>query len=249
MRNNSMLLIALSILAVIKEVSSFTTISHSNCGYTITQHRQQQQIISRNVFFATRRSSNNKNNNINSNNITRRNMSSSAVLESPNANNNRNRRSSSFSDRMRNLVQRPAKKPAVKITNTTGRKLLKPENMHVATTLDDYKLLVGDEKNTIVIVRFFATWCKACQAIGPSFYRLARQHPNIKFVEVPVTDTNVELHQGLNVPSLPFAHIYHPTGGLVEEMKISKKFFRSFEDVVQSYVDGCCDVIDDDVLQ
>jgi len=154
---------------------------------------------------------------------------SSAVLESSTSKNNR-----SFHQRMRNLVS-PVKKP------TSNKRRLK--NMYVAHTLEDYKLLVGDEKDQIVIVRFFATWCKACQAIGPSFYRLAKQYQHIKFVQVPVKDSNADLHQGLNVPSLPFAHIYIPKEGhleLVEEMKISKKYFRDFEDVVQSYVESSC---------
>jgi len=241
MRYSSTTLITLiSFISVITEISSFTTIHH-NCGYT-TQSRQTRN----NAFFVTRRSSYN---NINNNNITRRNMSlsSSAVLDSRNTNNRRS--SSSFSDRMRNLVQSPVKKRTVPNNKTNTRN--KPKNLYVATTLDDYKSLVGDEKESIVIVRFYATWCKACQAIGPSFYRLAKNNPKIKFVEVPVTDTNAELHQGLNVPSLPFAHIYHPTGGLVEEMRITKKYFRDFEGVVQQYVDGCCEVIDEDdgVLQ
>jgi len=73
---------------------------------------------------------------------------SSAVLESSTSKNNR-----SFHQRMRNLVS-PVKKP------TSNKRRLK--NMYVAHTLEDYKLLVGDEKDQIVIVRFFATWCKVC---------------------------------------------------------------------------------------
>ena len=76
---------------------------------------------------------------------------SSAVLESSTSNNN-NR--SSFHQRMRNLA-----KPVKKSTTSNKRKL---KNMYVAHTLEDYKLLVGDEKEQIVIVRFFATWCKVC---------------------------------------------------------------------------------------
>ena len=46
----------------------------------------------------------------------------------------------------------------------------------------------------------------------------------------------------LGVPSLPFGHIYHPTGGLVEEAKISKKFFPNFSRAVNNYVEGACDL-------
>ena len=80
--------------------------------------------------------------------------------------------------------------------------------------------------------------------MAPLYYRLANTYPNVSFVEVPVTTKNVDLHQGLDVPSVPFGHIYHPTAGLVEEMKISKKYFPKFQDTVTVYVNECCDLVD-----
>ena len=40
--------------------------------------------------------------------------------------------------------------------------------------------------------------------MAPYFYKLAQAYKDIQFVEVPVTDKNANLHQGLGVPS--FAH-------------------------------------------
>lgn len=120
----------------------------------------------------------------------------------------------------------------------------RPNNVLVVNTLEEYKAVVADETEKIVVVRFYAKWCKACKAIGPSFYRLASTHPNVKFVEVPVTQQNANLHQGLGVSSLPFGHIYHPEVGLAEELRISKKFFARFETILQSYVYGSCDLPD-----
>ena len=148
MRNSTATLITLLSIIALIEVSSFSTI-HT------TQKRHFRSKLN-NAFFVTRRSSNN---NINSSNITRRNMSlaSSAVLDSRNTNNrnSNNRKSTSFSQRMRDSLQGPVKKRTTAAPNTR-----KPKNLHVATTLDEYKALVGDEKESIVIVRFFATWCK-----------------------------------------------------------------------------------------
>ena len=70
-------------------------------------------------------------------------------------------------------------------------------------------------------------------------------YEDVLFVDVPVTPENANLHQGLEVPSLPFAHIYHPDGGLVEEMKLSRKYFATFAKTLKSYVDRQCDVEDD----
>jgi hypothetical protein len=64
------------------------------------------------------------------------------------------------------------------------------------------------------------------------------EFPEIKFVEVPLTKENAYLHEGLGVPSLPFAHIYDPSVGLVEERKINKIFFTEFKDALKNYADG-----------
>ena len=85
---------------------------------------------------------------------------------------------------------------------------------------------------------------QACRAMAPYFYKLAQTYKDIQFVEVPVTDKNANLHQGLGVPSLPYGHIYHPSGGLVEELKINRKHFSKFAKVVHSYAQTTCDLID-----
>lgn len=64
--------------------------------------------------------------------------------------------------------------------------------------------------------------------------------PDVKFVEVPVQENNVNLHQGLGVPSLPYAHIYSPTAGLVEELRMVKGQFKNFQTIVETYRDGQC---------
>ena len=83
-------------------------------------------------------------------------------------------------------------------------------------------------------------YLQACKAIQPSFYRMSALYPHITFLEVPVTNHNVNLHQGLEVPSLPYGHIYYPDAGLVEEMKISKKYFPGLVKNVRWYDEGLC---------
>jgi len=144
---------------------------------------------------------------------------------------------SDFQRRMRKLVQRDNKK-----AERSGKPAGSPPNFHVVRTLEEYKRVVGDEEEKIVAVRFYAPWCKACKAIAPSFYRLASTYSNVIFVDVPVTQENTNLHQGLGVPSLPFGHIYHPYGGLVEEKRISRRYFSSFAKSLKSYIDGQCDL-------
>lgn len=147
----------------------------------------------------------------------------------------------SFHKRMRDIALRREKRPSKSIS-MPPKKQSNRSRVITVESIEEYKKVVGDERNKITVVRFFATWCKSCKAMAPGFYRLSNLYPDIKFVQVPVTNKNTNLHQGLGVPSVPFGHIYHPTAGLVEEMKISRKYFSNFEDTLAMYVKGSCDL-------
>lgn len=110
-------------------------------------------------------------------------------------------------------------------------------------TIEDYKTIVADERETMVVVRFFAPWCRACKAVEPLYKQLAHEYsPSIKFVQVPLTKHNAYLHEGLGVPKLPYGHVYHPDVGLVEEMSMNKKTFHEFRHTLETYIDGSCDL-------
>lgn len=143
---------------------------------------------------------------------------------------------SNFQQRMKGLVKRggASRRPVGQ------RAIDKPANLKTVTTLEDYKEALDSEEGKIVVARFFATWCKACKAIQPAYHRMAALYPHIVFLEVPVTNENANLHQGLDVPSLPYGHIYHPDAGLVEELKISKRYFRNLVRMVRWYDEGEC---------
>ena len=78
--------------------------------------------------------------------------------------------------------------------------------------------------------------------MAPHFYNLAKVNPDVLFVDVPVTPKNKALHQGLGIPSLPYGHIYHPNGGLVEEQKLTRKEIAHFKLQLECYANGNCEV-------
>ena len=61
-----------------------------------------------------------------------------------------NNPSSDFRRRMKSLVKRRQQNDA------------KPTNIRTANTLVEYKNVLDENKDKIVVVRFYATWCKVC---------------------------------------------------------------------------------------
>ena len=156
--------------------------------------------------------------------------------------------SPTFEQRMRDRVFGKSRQSEPHQSESSGdvRHQRRPSNVRMIETLQEYKTIVGDEPNKVVAVRFYATYCKACQAVAPLFYRLATLYPDAMFIDVPVTENNASLHQGLGVPSLPYAHIYHPMVGLAEEQKLTRNYIQSFKEKLHSYTSGSCPIRYDD---
>jgi len=64
---------------------------------------------------------------------------------------------SDFQKRMRNIVVNDSIRSK---ESTVGGKNGRPSNVKVVHTLNDYKVAVGNERDKVVVVRFYATWCK-----------------------------------------------------------------------------------------
>jgi thiol-disulfide isomerase/thioredoxin len=114
-------------------------------------------------------------------------------------------------------------------------------------SIQQYKDVVVDENDRIVVARFWASWCKSCRASEPHFKKLVSgyqdsKYAKVKFVDVPLTQETALLQTALSIPSIPFVHIYYPGAGLVEELKLSKPHIQEFDTILKSYIIGYCDL-------
>jgi len=93
----------------------------------------------------------------------------------------------------------------------------------------------------MLAVLWYSPWCKACRAVMPGIRTLAKHHPDVQFVQVPVLPENANLHQGLDVPSVPYLHLYTSEDPrLVEERKMTRKRLSGFKKVLLDYEKGNC---------
>ena len=67
----------------------------------------------------------------------------------------------------------------------------------------------------IVVIKFFASWCRACKAMAPKISRVAEDWPDIEFYEI-MFDDNKKLCKSLGIKILPFVEIIAGTAGKVE---------------------------------
>lgn len=158
----------------------------------------------------------------------------------------------SFEQRMRNLLKEERRKQQQQKDHLNRQRRAqhvfgsRPSQLQEVDTIEDYKRVVVDESSKLTVVRFYAPFCKACRAATPAFDSLMRQYQDdsesIQFVEVPITKENAELHQALGVKSIPFGHIYHPSAGLVEELRMVRPQMQKFKNILQTYTDGQVDL-------
>jgi thiol-disulfide isomerase/thioredoxin len=106
-------------------------------------------------------------------------------------------------------------------------------------TMEEFKTELN-ENHDCMVVFWTSPWCKACKALQPSMKALAKHHPSVKFIEIPVLDENANLHQGLEVPSVPYLHLYLPEMQLAEEQTLNRKRMSAVHKILQDYQLGEC---------
>lgn len=154
-----------------------------------------------------------------------------SVLRMPYSNNSDPPVSPSFDNKLKNILQ-----------TTESPTSTLPPNVFQVSTKDECEEIVANKVDRLTVVRVYASWCRACKRVAPRFDRMAREHPDVNFVNIALTDTNKKFIEelGIGITSIPYGGIYHPEAGLVEQMKISANWFTDFEKIVVDYTEGVC---------
>ena len=136
---------------------------------------------------------------------------------------------------------------------------LLPERVSIQrlATPSDFQTQVIDEKDSLVVVRFYADACPSCRATSSVFRKWSRGIANssdnvsdcsestipIKFFQMPLTKaTSSFLQDELKVEQIPYCHLYHPDYGLIEEQLVmNRSDLKDFCNTVLTWSAGGCD--------
>ncbi|CAM9355894.1 unnamed protein product [Choristocarpus tenellus] len=75
------------------------------------------------------------------------------------------------------------------------------------TTEAAYYQMLESNPDTLVVVKFFAPWCRSCKAMDVKYQRLAKETPGVKFFEVDVVE-GIDLKKALGVRVVPSVKLY-----------------------------------------
>eukprot|EP00186_Timspurckia_oligopyrenoides_P005172 CAMPEP_0182447014 /NCGR_PEP_ID=MMETSP1172-20130603/10244_1 /TAXON_ID=708627 /ORGANISM="Timspurckia oligopyrenoides, Strain CCMP3278" /LENGTH=134 /DNA_ID=CAMNT_0024643259 /DNA_START=258 /DNA_END=659 /DNA_ORIENTATION=+ len=86
----------------------------------------------------------------------------------------------------------------------------------------DYLAALECSSEHLVVMKFFAPWCRSCKAIDPTYRRLAREFKSVLFCDIDFSE-NKELARRLGISSLPAFQFYDGTKGRIEDFSAGPK--------------------------
>lgn len=114
-------------------------------------------------------------------------------------------------------------------------------NILEASTREQVQTIAAESLDDLTVFRFYSPFCLACRRSRLRFEHLAKNHPDITFVNVKIDKKNKQFATDLGVVSTPAGGIFHPDLGMVETMSIATDF-QGFEKAVESFEKGLCDL-------
>merc|ERR1712216_203037 len=107
---------------------------------------------------------------------------------------------------------------------------------------DQYDALIADatKENRIVVIKFFASWCRACKAMAPKIDTISEEWADIEFYEI-MFDNNKKLCKSLGIKVLPFIEIVAGTNGKVESFSCGPSKISQLQAKLEVH-GGCEDI-------
>mmetsp|Transcript_25477 Transcript_25477/g.33276 ORF Transcript_25477/g.33276 Transcript_25477/m.33276 type:complete len:183 (-) Transcript_25477:233-781(-) len=100
-------------------------------------------------------------------------------------------------------------------------------------TAEDYFKILSEKRDNLVVIKFHARWCSACNMINEDFKHIVNSFPDFNFYEVELEQSK-KLCRELGITVLPSLHFYDGSNGKVEDFACGP---RKWENVVAKLED------------
>ncbi|KAJ8906500.1 hypothetical protein NDN08_002993 [Rhodosorus marinus] len=115
-------------------------------------------------------------------------------------------------------------------------------NVMEMKTAQDYSNIVNDSDD-VVLVKFYAPWCRACEKAGRLLEAVTPQYPEVSFNQMNFS-TNRELCRSLGIKAMPTFHLYYE-GEKIDDFSCGPKRFPELVERLESYKNGFCKIEED----
>ncbi|MDO5026801.1 MAG: thioredoxin [Tissierellia bacterium] len=95
---------------------------------------------------------------------------------------------------------------------------------------EEFKALVSSNKDKVMVVEFFASWCNPCKMLAPVLEDFAAKHKDVGVYKLDV-DENSKLSDDLDIHSVPTLLFYK--GGQIVKQVMGFQPLASIEKIVE----------------
>eukprot|EP00210_Caulerpa_lentillifera_P008308 g7928.t1 len=88
--------------------------------------------------------------------------------------------------------------------------------------------------NKLVVIDFYAKWCRSCRALHPKLAQICAGNPNVVLLKVN-WDDNIDLCKVMGVQVLPFFHLYRRPFGRQASFTSSVSRIGKLRDAIKLY--------------
>ena len=117
-------------------------------------------------------------------------------------------------------------------------------NVKNVYNMENFLYQLGEHRDKLVVVDFFATWCGSCRALYPKLLQLARENEeNIVILKVNF-DEHKKMSKQLGVRVLPYFILYRGSMGKVAEFSASLSKLKRLRSAIAEHSTPFCSIGD-----
>mmetsp|Transcript_15511 Transcript_15511/g.31381 ORF Transcript_15511/g.31381 Transcript_15511/m.31381 type:complete len:207 (-) Transcript_15511:206-826(-) len=122
-------------------------------------------------------------------------------------------------------------------TSSIGRSVIPIQGHH------EFLAAMAASQLNLVVVKFYAPWCRSCKAVAARYERIAAEYPQALFFDIN-QEMNRDLCRQLSVVTLPTVHFYQGSAGRIESFALGPSKISILREKLNVAIRGSCRIDD-----